>query len=65
MNFIFGFGSGVIVATIAWYFVLRHNRKKMAEFINVPQEMWDKVESEIDEFGDDVKEKLGKLFGKK
>ena len=65
MAFFSGILIGIIGATVIWYFVLRNNRKKLAEFIDVPEEMWDKVKEEIEEFPDEVKDKLSSLFNKK
>jgi len=65
INFLFGLGAGIVAASVIWYFVLRNNRNKLAQFIDVPEAMWEKVKQEVDEFDDDVKDKLQNLFNKK
>jgi len=65
MDIVIAFILGAAAATIVWYFVLRNNRKKVNEWLDFPAETWDKIDAELDEFGDDVKDKVNEIFNRK
>ena len=65
MELLFSFLAGVVVATIIWYFVLRNNRKNVNQWLDLPAETWDKIDAELDEFGDDVKDKVNQILNRK
>jgi len=65
MELLITFLAGVVVATIIWYFVLRNNRKNVNQWLDLPAETWDKIDTELDEFGDDVKDKVNQILNRK
>lgn len=52
-----GFIAGVISATIACYFVIRNNRKRVDEFIDKPELLFNQVEEKFGKLSADAKAK--------
>lgn len=56
------FGGGVVAATIVWYFVLRNNKKRFAEWMDASEIYFTMALGKIDGLSDEAKAKIEEII---
>jgi len=60
----FWFCGGLIVSTVIWFFVLRNNKKRFAEWMSTTEEYLYNSLMKMDEIGEEGAAKIDALFAK-